>query len=46
VINMFNMGGVNSITSGTLLRDGLHPSDFGFANFYGPVIAQELRRFY
>jgi lysophospholipase L1-like esterase len=46
VINMFNLGGVNAITASTLLRDGVHPSDLGFANFYGPVIAQELRRFY
>jgi hypothetical protein len=46
VINMFNMGGANSITTTTLLRDGIHPSDFGFVNFYGPVIAQELQRFY
>ena len=46
VINMFNLGGVNSITAATLLRDGLHPSDFGFSHFYGPVIAQELLRLY
>jgi lysophospholipase L1-like esterase len=46
VINMYNIGGVNAFTASTLLRDGLHPSDVGFANFYGPVIAQELLRFY
>jgi lysophospholipase L1-like esterase len=46
VINMFNLGGVNQFTSATLLRDGLHPSDFGFANFYGPVIAEQLRGLY
>jgi hypothetical protein len=46
VINMFNLGGVNAVTASTLLRDGLHPSDLGFTNYYGPVIAQELRRFF
>jgi hypothetical protein len=42
VINMFKIGGVNAITVNTLTRDTVHPSDFGFANFYGPVIAQGL----
>ncbi|WP_198152101.1 hypothetical protein [Granulicella tundricola] len=43
VINMFKLGGVNAISSPVLLRDGAHPSDFAFANFYGPVIAQQLQ---
>lgn len=42
VINMFVLGGVNSITAPVLLRDGIHPSDYGFQAFYGPVIAQHL----
>ena len=46
VINMFELGGVNAITAPVLLRDGTHPSDFGFANFYGPVIAQGLQRLF
>jgi lysophospholipase L1-like esterase len=44
VINMNKLGGVNALSAGVLLRDGTHPSDFGFANFYGPVIAQGLAR--
>ena len=42
VINMFKLAGVNAITAPTLTRDGLHPSDEGFANFYGPVVAQGI----
>jgi hypothetical protein len=44
VINMFKLGGVNGITQSTLTRDGTHPSDFAFSNFYGPVIAQGLQK--
>jgi hypothetical protein len=43
VINMFALGGVNPITVDTLTRDGTHPSDLGFASFYGPVIAQGIQ---
>jgi lysophospholipase L1-like esterase len=46
VINMWNLGGANTVTATTMLRDGIHPTDFAFANFYGPVIAQELRRYF
>ena len=46
VINMFELGGVNALTAGSLLRDGLHPSDFAFTNIYGPVIAQGLQHVY
>ena len=46
VINMFEKGGVNSINAAVLLRDGTHPSDFGFRNFYGPVIAQGLQQLF
>ena len=42
VINMATRGGVNPLSYPVLLRDGIHPSDFGFARFYGPVIAQGL----
>ena len=43
VINMFKLGGVNAKTEPVLLRDSVHPSDFGFTHFYGPVIAQKLQ---
>ena len=46
VINMFELGGVNAITASALTRDGIHPSDLGFSNFYGPVIAQGLQRIF
>ena len=46
VINMFALGGVNTITAPTLLRDGVHPSDFAFANFFGPVIAQQVQQLF
>ena len=46
VINMFNLGGVNAITTSVLTRDGIHPSAFAFTNFYGPVIAQGLQQIY
>ena len=42
VINMATLGGVNAITQGTLLRDGVHPSDLDFSKFYGPLIAQKI----
>ena len=42
VINMFALGGVNSITYPTLTLDGTHPNPYGYNNFYGPVIAQGL----
>lgn len=40
VANMASQAGANAITAAVLLRDGIHPSDFGFANYYGPVVAQ------
>ena len=43
VIDMYKLGGVNAVTASTLTRDGVHPSDYAFANFYGPVIAQGLQ---
>ncbi len=43
VINMYTLGGVNPVTLSSLLRDGVHPSDFAFQNIYGPVIAQHLQ---
>jgi hypothetical protein len=46
VINMYELGGVNAITAPVLLRDDIHPSDFGFANFYGPVIAQGVMQIF
>jgi lysophospholipase L1-like esterase len=46
VINMFALGGVNALTAPTLTRDGTHPSDYGFAHFYGPVIAQGLQQIF
>jgi lysophospholipase L1-like esterase len=46
VINMYNLGGVNWITSATLTLDGTHPSPLGFAKFYGPVIAQGVQKFF
>ena len=46
VINMFTRGGVNAISAPVLTRDGTHPSDFGFANFCGPVIAQALQQIF
>ncbi len=46
VINMYRIAGVNSFTYKLLLQDDIHPSTFGFANFYGPVIAQALDRLF
>ena len=46
VINMYRNAGVNSFTYHLLLQDDIHPSTFGFANFYGPVIAQALGRLF
>ena len=46
VINMYRIAGVNSFTYQLLLQDNIHPSAFGFANFYGPVIAQALSRLF
>jgi hypothetical protein len=46
VINMSALGGVNSISAPALMRDNYHPSDFGFANNYGPVIAQGLQQLF
>lgn len=46
VINMFTLGGLNAITASALTSDGTHPNDFGFANFYGPVIAQGLQHLF
>lgn len=43
VINMAALGGVNANSAGTLLRDGIHPSDPGFARFFGPVVAQGIQ---
>jgi hypothetical protein len=42
VINMFALGGLNSITAPALTADGTHPNQFGDANFYGPVIANAI----
>jgi len=42
VINMFRLGGVNSINLSTMTVDGVHPNLWAFDNFYGPVIAQYL----
>jgi lysophospholipase L1-like esterase len=42
VINMFRLGGVNSINLSTMTEDGVHPRLWAFDNFYGPVIAQYL----
>ena len=40
VLNMLTSSGVNSINQSTLTRDGTHPTDWAFANQYGPTIAQ------
>ncbi len=40
VLNMMLQSGINSFTAATLLRDGLHPSDFAFTHVVGPTIAQ------
>jgi hypothetical protein len=40
VLNMMTQGGVNPITSHTLVPDGTHPGSFAFENIYGPLIAQ------
>jgi len=42
VINMFRIGGVNSINLSTMTKDGVHPTQWAFDNLYGPVIAQYL----
>ncbi len=44
VINMYALGGVNPITINTLTLNGAHPTDFDFATFYGPVIAQGIQK--
>ncbi len=46
VVDMYTLGGVNAISLSTLTRDGIHPSDFGFTNFYGPVIAQHVQQIF
>ena len=46
VINMYKLGGVNSLTINTLTTGGVHPTPVGFSNFYGPVIAQGLQQIY
>jgi lysophospholipase L1-like esterase len=42
VVNMYRLGGVNSINLSTMTGDGVHPSIWAFDNVYGPVIAQYL----
>lgn len=42
VVNMYRLGGVNSINLSTMTGDGVHPSLWAFDNVYGPVIAQYL----
>lgn len=46
VINMFKLGGVNSINLFTLTKDGVHPTQWDFDNFYGPTIAQHLMQIF
>jgi hypothetical protein len=46
VINMFNNGGLNAITAPVLTIDSTHPSAYGFASFYGPVIAQGVQQIF
>lgn len=46
VLNMFSQGGANAVNYQTLMRDNVHPSDFGFASFYGPAIAQTLQQIF
>lgn len=46
VINMFRVGGVNSINLSTLTKDGVHPTQWAFDNLYGPVIAQHLMQIF
>jgi hypothetical protein len=45
-INMFRLGGVNAVNLSTLTRDGIHPTQWAFDNFYGPVIAQQLMQIF
>ncbi len=40
VLNMFQMGGVNSLTMSSLTPDGVHPNHFDLTTIYGPTIAQ------
>jgi lysophospholipase L1-like esterase len=46
VIDMFSKGGNNAITASSLTLDGTHPSPWGFAHFYGPVIAQGVQEIF
>ncbi|HEY8996536.1 MAG TPA: GDSL-type esterase/lipase family protein [Edaphobacter sp.] len=46
VINMYKLGGVNSINLFTLTKDGVHPTQWDFDNFYGPTIAQRLMQIF
>ena len=46
VINMFRLGGVNSINLSTMTVDGVHPNLWAFDNVYGPVIAQYLMQIF
>jgi len=46
VVNMYRLGGVNSINLSTMTGDGVHPSLWAFDNVYGPVIAQYLSQIF
>jgi len=45
-INMLRLGGMNSMNLSTLTKDGVHPTQWAFDNFYGPVIAQQLMQIF
>ncbi|QNI37507.1 GDSL-type esterase/lipase family protein [Edaphobacter albus] len=45
-VNMFRHGGVSAVNLYTLTKDGIHPTQWAFDNFYGPLIAQKLMQIF
>jgi lysophospholipase L1-like esterase len=45
-LNLMAVGGGNAFNNATYTRDGTHPSDYSFAHFYGPIVAQFIQQYY
>jgi lysophospholipase L1-like esterase len=45
-LNMLAVGGGNVFNNSFYTRDGTHPSDYTFAHFYGPIMAQFIQQYY
>ena len=46
VLNLFDNGGNNALTSAVYTRDGVHPSDWAFVHVLGPAIANFIMQWY